>query len=185
MYGDITYNMELKTPAAYALLAWKGLGLAALIEGARTTPRSKNDGLVIELLAKTAAGNPLDWFGPTDPVVRAAILEAVSDPAVQSHARALLVDSILQIESDNEVASRVGLALMGFGMAQNKASLELITAVSKRWLAISTPVLERYEALLRDKPNDEPAFQSFLVDHPQLLDPLATNVWPQPNLFGF
>ncbi|MFS2011980.1 Shedu anti-phage system protein SduA domain-containing protein [Azospirillum sp. CT11-132] len=38
---------------------------------------------------------------------------------------------------------------------------------------------------MQNDPSNEPAFQVFLTAHPQILDPLAIRVWPQPNLFGF
>jgi hypothetical protein len=65
------------------------------------------------------------------------------------------------------------------------AAKELFAALSARWLAVSKPVLEGYEALILKEPDNEPAFQRFLMEHPQLLDPMAVQVWPHPNLFGF
>ncbi|RYD43878.1 MAG: DUF4263 domain-containing protein [Sphingomonadales bacterium] len=59
------------------------------------------------------------------------------------------------------------------------------SSISKRWLAVSTPVLNAFDELINSHANDEPKFQDFLAEHPQLLDPLAIRVWPQPDLFGF
>jgi hypothetical protein len=44
--------------------------------------------------------------------------------------------------------------------------------------------LDQYERLIIEQPDNEPAFQSFLTQHPQLLEPMAVQMWPQPNLFG-
>ena len=46
------------------------------------------------------------------------------------------------------------------------------------------PTLDEYERLIAERPDDEPAFQRFLTDTPRLLDPMAVQVWPEPNLFG-
>jgi hypothetical protein len=51
-------------------------------------------------------------------------------------------------------------------------------------LAIGRPILDEYEQLIIHSRDDEPAFQSFFENHPQLLDPMAATVWPHPNLAG-
>ena len=38
MYGGMTFNWELKAPAAYCLLAWREDGLKALVENAVEEP---------------------------------------------------------------------------------------------------------------------------------------------------
>jgi hypothetical protein len=42
MYGRITFNTELKAPAAYCLVAWGVAGLDAIVEAAKRTPELKN-----------------------------------------------------------------------------------------------------------------------------------------------
>ena len=61
---------------------------------------------------------------------------------------------------------------------------ELFVALSSRWLTISQPLLLEYERLIQDYPSDEPKFQEFFTNHPQLLDPMAVEIWPHPNLRG-
>jgi len=39
------------------------------------------------------------------------------------------------------------------------------------------PVL--YEDLIRNQADNEPAFQNFLAEHPQLLDPMAVQIWQE------
>lgn len=187
MYGDLTYNMELKGPAAATMLAWKEIGLRALVETAQKNPRSKNLGIAIEMLSLVAAGDPLpSYWTVGDSLVDSCIQDAINTrPGLAPLARALLIDMILSFPDDDDVAGRIGSTLMGFSFSKGAAARELFAAVSKRWLAVSTPVLNDFDELIRSKPSDEPAFQQFLSDHPQLLDPLAIRVWPQPDLFGF
>ena len=61
---------------------------------------------------------------------------------------------------------------------------EIFAALSSRWLTISEPLLQRYEDLIAANPESEPVFQTFFTEHPQLLDPMAAEVWPQPRLHG-
>jgi len=187
MYGGITFNYELKAPSASTLLVWKELGLKALVEGAEKNPTSKNISITLQLLASLAAGEGLPILGRVnDAVIDTAIQEAITaTPALARLARSCLVDFILSFPDDLEVASYVGHSLSTFSFDHAVSARELFAAVSKRWLAISTPVLNAFEELIGSRPGDEQAFQVFLTQHPQILDPLAVRIWPQPDLFGF
>lgn len=185
MYGGITFNSELKGPAAAALLAWEKNGLLALVEGARRTPTGKNSGLAMQILAMAASGDASNRFFRCDPIVDEIVDCAASIPSLQELAGSLLVELILSFDDDDDVASSVGLTLMGFSFSQSAAAKQLINAVSRRWMAMSTPVLDEFDALIKAQPSHEPAFQEFLTKHPQILDPLAHEVWPTPDLFGF
>ncbi|MGE5785713.1 MAG: Shedu anti-phage system protein SduA domain-containing protein, partial [Myxococcales bacterium] len=61
---------------------------------------------------------------------------------------------------------------------------ELFEVYAIRLLAVGEPVLRDFESLLKSCPTEEPRFQDFLTNHPQLLDPMAVQVWPQPSLWG-
>jgi hypothetical protein len=56
MYGGITYNFEMKAPAAACLICWGKEGIKALVEGARRTPASKNNSITVQLLSAVAGG---------------------------------------------------------------------------------------------------------------------------------
>ncbi|MER8599358.1 DUF4263 domain-containing protein [Mesorhizobium sp. M1339] len=45
-------------------------------------------------------------------------------------------------------------------------------------------MLGEYERLIREAPSHEPSFQDFFSRHPQLLDPMARQVWAQPDFHG-
>ncbi len=184
MYDGITFNMEVKGPAAAALLAWRENGLLALTEAAKRTPTGKNSGLAMQFLAMAASGDVSNRLFRIDPIVDEKVDAAANAPAVRKLANTMLVDLILSFD-DDDVALHVGTTLMGFSFSQAKAAKQLVTAVSRRWMAMSTPVLDEFDELIKTRPSDEPAFQTFLTRHPQLLDPLAHEVWPQPNLFGY
>jgi hypothetical protein len=93
-----------------------------------------------------------------------------------------MVDLVLSMESDDDVAQFIGGAISNSCMSEVPAAKELFAALSARWLAVSRPVLELYDALIVTEPNNEPAFQTFLTEQPQLLDPMAVQIWPQPRL---
>lgn len=187
MYGGFTFNIDLKAPAASTLLVWREAGLRALVEAAHKNPTSKNVSIVFQLLATVASGAGLPMFGEVDePSVDAAIRKAINDtPNLASLARSYLVDFILSFPNDDELSLYVGNALTLFSFDRGSAARELFAAVSKRWLAVNTPVLNEFRDLIESKPHDEPSFQKFLTKHPQILDPLALRVWPQPDIFGF
>ena len=64
------------------------------------------------------------------------------------------------------------------------AAKQLVTSLATRWLAVSPQTIQRYEGLLLTHADDEATFQKFFEDYPQLLDPMAFQVWPRPNLRG-
>lgn len=185
MYGGFTFNMEVKGPSATTLLRWGAAGLDALFQAARRNPSSKNLSLALHILSMAAAGDTSSRFFRLDPELDAIIDDAIADLDIRPIARSHLAELILSLPDEDDVASLVGSTLMGFSFSQAKSARELFAAVSKRWLALSTPVLAEFEELIKTQPKNEPAFQAFLARHPQLLDPLAHKVWPQPDLFGF
>lgn len=61
---------------------------------------------------------------------------------------------------------------------------ELVRAMASGWLRIGPSVIREYEALIRANSSDESSFQRFFCQHPQMLDPMATQVWSQPGFHG-
>lgn len=184
MYDGITFNFELKAPAAWTLALWREAGLCELLSGARATPTSKNVSLCVQILAAGAAGtgiSPVSFV--RDAELASRIHDALTaEPSLADVCRRHLVDLVLSFEADDDVASLVGSKMSH--MLNDAEVREVFAALSARWLAVSTPVLERYAGLIAERPHDEPSFQDFLGEHPQLLDPMAVQVWPQPDLLG-
>jgi hypothetical protein len=184
-YGWLDF--ELKAPAASTLVFWGRTGIQALLDGARNYPTSENLSLCVQLLSSVAAGSALPplSFVRNDTLAEKIEKSRAEAPNLVEFCRAQLVHLVLSMESDDDVTSCIGSGISRLITSKVPAAKELFAALSARWLAVSKPVLERYEALIVEQPDNEPAFQRFLTEHPQLLDPMAVQVWPQPNLFGF
>ena len=183
MYGGITYNLELKAPAAWTLTLWREAGLRELLCGARARPTSKNISLCVQILAAGAAGvgvSPISFVRDAELLSRID-LELTAPPSIADECRRLLVELVLSFEHDEDVASTLWSTSHSL---RNVEVREIFAALSARWLAVSTPVLDRYASLMTVQPHNEPVFQEFLTLHPQLLDPMTIQLWPQPNLFG-
>jgi hypothetical protein len=186
-YGGLTYNYELKAPAAATLVVWGEAGIQSLVDAALATRTSKNISLCIQILSSVAAGTAVP---PVAFVRDAALAERIhaaqtASLGIARSCRRQLVDLVLSLESDDDVASYIGSALHRTALpADVSAAKEIFAALSARWLVVSKPVLERYERLIDEQGDDEPAFQRFLTQHPQLLDPMVAQIWVQPNLFG-
>jgi len=188
MYGGITFNLQLKAPPAWELACWGERGLDQLVAATLKAPTSKNVSLCLQILTTVAAG-----LVANEPPVfcdqsRFARLDALlkTSPELQSYARSKLLAFVLSVEDEDDVIEMVhsGFSSASFSRGGIAAAKELFAAVSARWLTISEPLLRRYEALIADRPDDEPAFQAFFTEHPQLLDPMAAEIWPQPDLHG-
>jgi hypothetical protein len=191
MYGGFTFNTELKAPAAYCLLAWGVQGLDALVEAAKRTPTSKNISLALEMLAMLATGEllrPGGAFFLTKKEIGSLVTARLGDRAPMAlAARLRLQDLVLWFEDDDDAASEIAGAMQKRSMLGKDVGVakQLFIALSARWVAINTPTLAHYGELIRDHQSEEPVFQAFFERFPQMLDPMATEVWARPNLHGF
>lgn len=184
MYGGMTFNLELKAPAAWALASWGAVGLDQLLEATLGNRTTKNVSLCIQVLSTIAndiSGDP--------PFVDASMLErlksrSLTDPTLSGHARRRLLELVLEFDDEEELLIGISTPFSLFAFQNLGAARELFAALSSRWLAISKPLLDEYEQLIADHRNDESPFQDFFTDHPQLLDPMVAEVWPQPDLRG-
>lgn len=159
------------------------------MEAAQRNPRSKNISIAIQLLAALSAGAELPVLGRLhDTVLATAIQDAIdTTPDLPRIARSHLVEFVLSIPDEEEAIGYIASAMWAGSWIGDSLMVqrELFAAMSKRLLAVSTPVLDEFDALIQNDPGNEPAFQDFLTRHPQIIDPLAIRVWPQPDLFGF
>jgi hypothetical protein len=185
-YDGQTFKWEFKEPAGAALLAWGDVGVEEIKRAFMDNDSYANRTLVFDILAAAATGK-----GPTTVELSASkdlwaqIAASGELPlSVQQAARGALVDLVLSVEAIDDVASLIGGVLQRQSFRDDGAAVELIRAASSRWLAIGGPVLDGFRELIATSAHDEPAFQRFLEANPQLLDPMAIEVWPEPNLFG-
>jgi hypothetical protein len=188
MYGGITFNFELKSPAAWELACWGKQGLDQLVAATKKNPTSKNTSLCLQILTVIASEQKfrgeLLFCSESRRERLDALLEA--DPTLRDFARSRLIEFVLSVEDEDDLLGMVGSSfsraswsLEGMGPAK-----ELFAAVSTRWLTVSEPLLKRYETLIAMHSNDERAFQAFFTEHPQILDPMAAEIWPEPDLHG-
>ena len=186
-YGGITFNIELKAPAACSLVAFGAAGLRALVESAVRTPTGKNVSLCLSILAAVAAGSaPRGLTFTRDEALESSIRVASQAPGLADTARSLLREYVLGIADELDAVAAVGseLSNAGWSTEDSEAVRELFAALAARRLATGPATIRAYEALMEAHPDDEPIFHAFLERHPQLLDPTAAEVWSKPDLSG-
>ena len=183
-----TYSFELTAPSAYAMCCWGPIGLDAFIEIATRVPSIKNVSLCLQLLAGLAAGRVSARIQGIvgDKSLLSAIGSAMAgDERLQRAARQRLHAFILAMPTDARAVETVGRQLSFLFDDDDLASArELFAALASRWLVVGTPTLTRYEELITTASNDEPSFQRFFEDTPQVLDPMAVSIWARPDLLG-
>ena len=186
MYGGITFNFELKAPAAHCLIAWDKDGLKTLVENVAEEPSSKNYSLAFQILAAVASGNPpaaaAMWV--KDPELLELLLSSINLAELKSAAKMYLNQLVMSITDADDVAMYLGTALQGMALTESNAVKPLFQALSLRWTAAGIPQITEYEKLLLNLPTEEKAFHSFLERNPLFLDPLALRVWSKPDLHG-
>lgn len=185
-YGGHTYKWEFKEPSGMALLAWGDAGIDEIKRAFTENDSYANRTLAFDILSAAAAGKgPMRVALGASLEVWAQVTNAGQLPiTVQLAARKALVELVLSVDAVEDVAGLIGGVLQKQQFRNDGAAVELIRAASSRWLAIGDTVLNGFQKLISENANDEPVFQRFLEANPQLLDPMAVEVWPEPNLFG-
>lgn len=187
-YGGITYKWELKEPAGFALLYWQQAGLDELARAAAQSPRSSNTNIAFDILSSAASGEfstmlSDHWWG--DLKTRVTQSGGLSTE-MQHHARRTLVELVLGAKDEDDLLLSLGMVFQRHYAKMDgvNAAKNLVQAVASRWFAVGDRTLQEYQELIEAFPDDEPSFQKFFEANPQFLDPMAVEVWPEPNLFG-
>ncbi|WP_020046824.1 Shedu anti-phage system protein SduA domain-containing protein [Rhizobium leguminosarum] len=185
-YDGITFKFELQAPPASSLILFGEAGLKELAGIALADLNSRKAVLAMELLACITAGSALSPLSMLQSNSLTEQLEKylASHPELREACYPLLVDIVLAYETEFDATHRISSALSSLAMSDVPAAKVLSAAMSARWSATSMQVLREFDELVANQPSHEPAFQLFLTQHPQLLDPFAIQVWPQPNLYG-
>ena len=187
-YAGFTYNYEFKAPAALALLHWRQLGIDAVYEAALKSPTSKNISIAIDLFSTVATGSGTGLLGShllrTDGV-SATLTSLHPDLEVRDHARRRLNELMLALESDDDAALAAASGLSRLSWSGQDAAKLVFAALAARWMAVGEPTLREFRRLLAEHPTEEVKFQEYLEKYPQILDPMAYEVWPRPDLHGF
>lgn len=187
-YGGITYKWELKEPAAFALLYWQQAGLDELARAAAQSPRSSNTNIAFDILSSAASGEfstmlSDHWWGD---LKKRVTKSGGLSTEMQHHARRTLVELVLGARDEDDLLLSLAMVFQRHyaKMDSVNAAKNLVQAVASRWFAVGDRTLQEYQELIEAFPGDEPSFQKFFEANPQFLDPMAVEVWPEPNLFG-
>lgn len=187
-YDWMTYKWDLKEPAGFALLYWQQAGLDELARAAARSPKSSNTNIAFDILSSAASGEfstmlSDHWWGDLKKRVTSA---GGLSAEMQQHARRTLVELVLGARNEDDLMLSLGSVFQRHYAKRDgvNAAKNLVQAVASRWFAIGDRTLQEYQDLIEDFSDDEPSFQQFFEANPQFLDPMAVEVWPEPNLFG-
>ena len=187
MYGGYTYNYELKSPAAFCLLAWKEEGLEALKEMAIEEHNTKNYSIAIQNLTSVAAGQLPNFIMSMKENKRLYEItsKSVGNPSLlKKKAQKCLNELIMNIDNEEDLGFYLSQSLWSTLMVQPVSAKNLFQSISRRWLAVGLPQIGEYEDLIKNYPKNENVLQDFLEQNPLFIDPLALRVWPKPDLHG-
>lgn len=177
-------DLAVTFPAYAALMAWGAEGMARVVDIALShhTVKSKSAALtlfsIVALDGKISPGSMIIVPAP----IQKAVNARADHRAIRSNANHALRTLILSLPTDDLMlpVSQSVLHLMD----RQDAAETLVTALGVKWLRFGPPVLQQYRRLIDECPDDEPAFQAFFCRYPQLLDPMAVQVWSQPDFHG-
>ena len=165
-------------------MAWGAEGMELVVKIALTRHTVRNKSAALTLLSIAALDgkiSPNPMITVPSPIQNAA--NAKGDPRViRSEASHALRTLILSLPTE-DLMLPLSQSVMHL-MAREDAVATLVNALGVKWLRFGPPVLEQYCRLIAESPNDEPAFQAFFCRYPQLLDPMAVQVWSQPDFHG-
>lgn len=172
-------------PAYAALMTWGSEGMHIIVDIAltRRTVKSKSAALTLFSIAAVDGAISLPSFSLMFPrsLQKAANRRANSEE-LRSGASHALRTLILSLPTEDLM---IPLSQSLMHLIERQDAVEtLVTALSARWLRFGLPALDQYRLLLAESPDDEPVFQSFFCRFPQLLDPMAIQVWSQPDFHG-
>ena len=178
-------ELLFKSPAMAAMLAWGEEGCEAVVKTALANPRPKTLSVAYTCLSTAAHGDAIDpvLLLVENEELIAAINSAIAGRRLQTAARKGLLDLIQSLNAD-DLLMPLETAFTQMGMSGGHIASELVRAMSSRWFRIGPSVIAEYESLIRANSSDEPSFQRFFSQHPQLLDPTAVEVWSQPDFHG-
>ncbi|MBR0951278.1 Shedu anti-phage system protein SduA domain-containing protein [Bradyrhizobium canariense] len=178
-------DLEITFPTYAALASWGQEGLDLIVKVAIThhTVRSKSAALtLLALLARQGElGTKRSWM--IDQSFQRFVNDRFSSMNISSSARQSLRILIMSLPTD-DLLLPLSQSFVHLQMESEELVQELVSAFGAKWLHFGPPVLKDYEEMIEHSSNDEAAFQEFFCTFPQLLDPMAIQVWSQPNFHG-
>jgi hypothetical protein len=109
--------------------------------------------------------------------------EVVRDQNLRPIARERLHDLIAELPTD-ELLIPLGTAFMQLAIGGEDCVSEIVAALSTKWLHFGPGALSAYQDLIQQHPTEEPLFQAFFERYPQILEPMAVQVWSRPDFHG-
>ena len=178
-------DVEIKSPAMIALICWGERGLATIKNIALSDPTSKNISVALKAFAVLAAGEKIQslMFFILDENLTQIINENLLGSKLRYAARHQLAEMILSLSSD-DLLIPMGVSFQQLPFFDGDLVQELVSGLSAKWLRFGPPTLKIYEEMLKKNAKDEFDFQKFFVRYPQFLDPMAVQVWSQPDFHG-
>lgn len=168
-----------------ALIRWGQDGLDLIVDTALRGPKVKHKSAALTLLTGLAVYGSIR--GGQIPFIPESLLTSLNQhvyrdgiKAAAKHALRLLILSM----PTEELLIPVSQSMIHLQLTDGEIAEELVSALGIKWLRFGLPLLDAFEQMLTDKAADEPSFQSFFCEYPQLLDPMAVHVWSQPDFHG-
>jgi hypothetical protein len=179
-------DLQIKGPCFAALACWGDDGFAKMIEIAVRKQTSKDTSAAIKMLALIAAGKPISsmsaFFHYEETLKQ--INPFLSNANLAVTARRRLSELIMTIPAD-DLLIPLGTAFSQLSLSDPDIVGEIVHALSSKWLSFGPSELDEYEKLLEQKPEDEPSLHAFFERYPQILDPMAVQVWSKPDFHGY
>jgi hypothetical protein len=181
-------DLEITFPTYAALATWRREGLDLIVRVAieGRTVKSKSAALTLFTVLANSGQLSMDLL-MMDPTLVALANKKLDATKMKLEARHALRLLIMSLPTD-DLLIPLSQSFMHLQLQPQAPPSELIQqlvgAISARWLRFGPPALDRYAWMLTENANDEPAFQAFFCEFPQLLDPMAVQVWSQPDFHG-
>lgn len=178
-------EIELTFWCYSALSAWgqEGLDLIAKIAMGGHTVKGKSAALTLFTALAVTGQLPEGGYLTIPTELAELVNHQIDQKEIKSAARHALRLLVLSLPT-NDLLLPVSQSVMHLQLVDGELVKELVSSLSTRWLRFGPPSLDRYEQLLIEKPADESIFQAFFCEYPQLLDPMAVQVWSQPDFHG-
>lgn len=176
---------ETQIPSTAALMCWGEMGCRAITANAADNPTVKTVASGVLSLVTAAVGSISrgSMLEHQDHRILAAINAAISNQSLRAISRASLQDLLQSIDT-SDLLIPLSVAFQWTSATSGGEVAELVRAMSWHWLKIGPAAVRAFEELIATESGNEPAFQKFFCAHPQFLDPLALEVWCEPDLSG-
>jgi len=179
-------ELDIKGPCVAALACWGEAGFEKMVANALRNRTSKDISAALKTLALIAAGKTISSLSSFmhDDKLLDRINQSISGQNLQGKARRKLSELVMSLPT-HDLLIPLGTAFTQIGIAGDDGPEEIVGALSSKWLGFGPRDLEAFALLISHSSDDEPKLHSFLETFPQILDPMAAQVWSKPDFHGF